>query len=106
MSARRINRAIRGPRSGMSLLEVVIAASVLAMLLAAVGNTVLHGNNAYKQGMGNALLESEARRLLDRIASEFVDVDRSSLNPNPLVPFPASTLNYARCQGWAGGAMP
>ncbi|HTF87281.1 MAG TPA: hypothetical protein VK843_02650 [Planctomycetota bacterium] len=105
MKARAIHTTVRGRRSGMTLVEVVITACVLAMLLGAVGNTVLHGNNAYKQGLSNAVLEGQTRRLLDRISSEFSDVDRSSLNPNPLAPFWASTVDYARCQGWAGGAM-
>lgn len=105
MKTRRNLRTVGGRRSGMSVLEVIIAATVLAMLLGAVGTTVLRGNTAYKQGLGNALLEGQARRLLDRIAAEFSDVDRSSLDPNPLLPFWASTVDYARCRGWAGGAM-
>lgn len=93
------------PRSGASLVEIVIAFCVMTMLLGAVGNTVLSGNNAYKQGVSSAVLEGQTRRLLERIASEFADADRSSLNPNPLTPFCTSTISYARCQGWAGGAM-
>ncbi len=95
----------RGTRSGSTMLEVLVAIGVLALLMGAVGNTVLHGGNAFKQGLGNAVLEGQARRLLDRISAEFSDVDRSSLAPNPVAPFWASTVNYARCQGWAGGAM-
>jgi hypothetical protein len=83
----------------------VIAAAVMIMLLGAVGNTVMTGNHAYEQGLSSAVIDGQARRMLERIAGEFADVDRSSLNPNPLSPFFASTLTYARCQGWAAGAM-
>jgi hypothetical protein len=92
-------------RRGSSLLEIVIAASVLLMLLGAVGNTVLTGGNAFKQGLSSAVLEGQARRMLERIAMEFSDVDRSSLAPNPLAPFGATSVQFARCQGFAAGAM-
>ncbi len=95
----------RSTRSGGTVIEVLVAVSVLALLMGAVGSTMLHGGDAYKQGLANAVLEGQARRLLDRIVAEFPDVDRSTLTPNPVAPFWASTVSYARCQGWAGGAM-
>lgn len=92
-------------RRGSTLLEIIIATAVMLLLLGAVGNTVLTGGNAYKQGLSTAVLESQGRRTLERIAVEFADVDRSSLAPNPLAPFGGSAVSYARCQGWAAGAI-
>ena len=98
------SNSARGQR-GSTLLEIVIATAVMLVLLGAVGETVLTGGNAFKQGLSAAMLEGQGRRMLERIAVEFSDVDRSSLVPNPLAPFGADSLTYARCQGWAAGAI-
>jgi hypothetical protein len=101
----KIIRKQQRSRRGSTLLEIVVATAVMILLLGAVGNTVLTGSNTFKQGLSAAMLEGQGRRMLERIASEFADVDRSSLAPNPLVPFGSAALSYARCQGWAAGAI-
>jgi hypothetical protein len=95
----------RSTRRGTTLVEILISMLILVILLDALGVTVLRSTGAYRQGMSSAVLEGQARRLLERIASEFADVDRTTLNPNPLAPFGTSTLSYRRCEGWAGGAI-
>lgn len=91
--------------AGFTLVELTIAFTVLAAVLGAIGATVLTGKATYDQGMSIATLEAQARRTLDRIASEFAGAQRSSLNPNPVPAFGSSTLDFRVCTGFAGGAQ-
>lgn len=87
------------------MVEMLVAAGVFALLLGAIANTVQHGNQAYRQGVANAVVEGQCRRMLERIAAEFGDVDRSSLNPNPTGLFWTAAIDYARANGFAAGAL-
>lgn len=96
---------LRRSRCGATLLEIVISALVMAVLIGAIGQAVMTGSSAYEQGMSSAQIEGQAQRLLERIASEFADVDRSTLTPSFTQPLSASTESFARCTGWNGAGM-
>lgn len=93
-------RDARRARRGSTLLEIVVSALILAMLVGAIGQAVMTGSAAYQQGMSSAQIEGQARRLLERIASEFADASRSTLAPASLKPLGASTVTFSRCSGW------
>jgi hypothetical protein len=55
------------------VIEVAIALAVLGLILGAVGMTVLRGNRAYGQGISNAAVEGQARRMLEQIRRAPID---------------------------------
>lgn len=93
-----------GTRAGLTLVEMLVAASVLGLMLGAIATTLHRGDAAYRAGVSAAVVDTDCRRMLDRLASEFRDADRSSLNPNPTSTFWTSTIDFARVSGVAAGA--
>ena len=91
-------------RRGHTLLEVAIAGLLLALLFGAVALAATRSNEAYQSGMSSAIVGSQAQRLLDRVASEFLDADRSSVSAT-VGTASLSTLDYARPTGLVAGAL-
>jgi hypothetical protein len=89
---------------GFTLLEVVIGATLMALLLAAIGMTVLQGGDAYETGAAIGAAEVKARRVLDRVASELAAAEADSLDPQPAGPLGSSSIAFRRATGIAGGA--
>jgi prepilin-type N-terminal cleavage/methylation domain-containing protein len=92
---------------GFTLVELMISFTVLAAMLSAVAATVLRGKATYDQGMTVGTLESQARRTLDRISTEFTGARWSGLAPNAnLIGINGSpTCNFVTCVGFAAGGM-
>jgi hypothetical protein len=90
---------------GLTMVEVLFTVLILAMLVGALGMTVQSGSGAYSQGVSTADVEAQARRMVERISRELLDADRSSLVLAPPAPFAATSVDYARCEGYAAGAM-
>lgn len=90
---------------GFTLVELVIAFTVLAFILGAIGMVSLAGRDAYRQGVQSATLESRARRALERVASELTAAVDSTLTPNPANPLGVSTIQFRTCTGYAAGAQ-
>jgi type II secretory pathway pseudopilin PulG len=87
------------------MIEMMISTVILAILLSAIGLTVLTGKQNFRQGVTEAVLESRARRALDRIVSELQGAQGSSITPNPLAPLGSSTLQFHVCTGYNGTAQ-
>jgi len=92
-------------RAGLTLIELLIAMMILAMLLATIGMTVMRGGGAFKQGVATSVVEAQARRGLDRITDLFSGGRAGSLAPNPVAPFGSSTLDFDKSAGFAGGVV-
>jgi len=92
-------------RTGLSLVELLIAMLILTMLLGAIGMTVMRGGGAFKHGVAASVVESQARRGIDRIADEFSGARLASLAPNPAAPWGASTLDFDESAGFAAGVV-
>jgi prepilin-type N-terminal cleavage/methylation domain-containing protein len=92
-----------GTRSGFSLVELMVAMLILAALLGAMGMTIMQGSGAFQQGVAANVVESQARRGLDRIAAEFLAAETASLTPAPTAPFGASSVDFDKVTGFAGG---
>ena len=104
MPALNRSRATRR-RAGASLIELLIATAILAILLGSIGMIVVRGNGVFQQSLTSNDLEAQARRIVDRILLELMDADRSSLVLTPPAPFGASTIDYARGEGVVGGVL-
>ena len=96
---------------GFTLVEMLIGATVLAMLVGSMGAVVLSSRGVYEQGLTSAALEARARRTVARIAHELTGAQSASLalTPPSAPPAPeppnASTIQFRTCTGFAAGAM-
>ncbi len=98
-----LNRSVRA-RAGFTLVETMIATTVLAIVLGAVGLTVLHGKENFRQGVSVAVLEARAQRILDRIVEELRYAGRNSLPIVPDLPSGSSSIEFRVCEGYDGAA--
>jgi type II secretory pathway pseudopilin PulG len=90
--------------AGFTLVETMIATTMLGLILGAIGLTVLHGKENFRQGVSVTVLEGRAQRLLDRIADELRYAGRNSLPVQPLAPSGSSALEFRVCTGYADSA--
>ncbi len=90
-------------RAGLTVVEVVIAMTVLALVLAMVGLATLSGQEAYKTGVNAAHLENMTRRTLDRIADELMEAGQGSIGMQALQPLGSAALTYRTNEGYAAG---
>lgn len=98
-----LNRSVRA-RAGFTLVETMIATTVLAIVLGAVGLTVLHGKENFRQGVSVAVLEARAQRILDRIVEELRYAGRNSLPIVPDLPSGSSSIEFRVCEGYDSAA--
>ena len=89
---------------GLTMVEVLIVALIVSMLIGAIGLTVRQGSGAYMQGVSSAEVEGSTRRLVERVARELIDVDRSTLVLAAPGPAPTS-VQYRRCEGFEDGEL-
>lgn len=96
----------RGVRRGFTLVEVCIGSTVLALFLGAIGAVMLSARGVYEQGLSSAALDAQARRTVQRVATELTGAVRGSLPvPLPEAPMGASAITFTTCTGFAGGGM-
>jgi type II secretory pathway pseudopilin PulG len=92
-------------RAAFTLIETLIACTVSAALLIAIGMTLQRSGDAFRAESVASDTDAQARRALERIAAEFMDARRTSLVLAPLPPLVPSSADYTRAQGFAGGAI-
>jgi len=94
-------------RSGFSMVELMVAMLILAALLGAVGLTIIQGSGAYQQGVAANVVESQARRGLDRIASAFIaaKLDPATFIPIAQSPLFTDSIQFEQGIGVVGGAL-
>lgn len=90
-------------KQGFTLLELMIAIAVLAILGALVFMMLKSMSDSYSTGSLHGGLNSETRDLLDRIAAETADAGITTLVP--AFPNGSTTLAFRRNTGYAGGAI-
>jgi prepilin-type N-terminal cleavage/methylation domain-containing protein len=92
-------------RSGFTLIEMMIA---VTLLLLVIGNVyMVLGDSSKAFGSQTTVFEAEtqARRTLDRIALAVVGADRSTLFQTPTAPASTPELNFTTSQGLQGGVI-
>lgn len=63
------------------MVELLIAAVIMTTVLGAIGATVLTGTRNYEEGVARADVDAQARRLVSRIAQEFMTASTGSCLP-------------------------
>lgn len=92
----------RRPNSGYSLIEVLIATSLTAVVLLSAAVVSRQGVGALQVTQSAADLEDRARRLSDRLSVELENT--TAINPQPNAPFSVSDFTFIRVEGVAGNA--
>jgi prepilin-type N-terminal cleavage/methylation domain-containing protein len=86
----------RTARSGFSLVEILIAIAILAVVLGLLSLVGRAGSNAFESGFTRAHLHAQLAATLDRVVAELRIAGKSTLAP-PNVPGTANdTLAYAQ----------
>jgi hypothetical protein len=67
------------------MVELLVAALIMTTVLGAIGVTVLAGTRNYEEGVARADVDSQARRLVSRVAQEFMTASAGSCNPGVAV---------------------
>jgi hypothetical protein len=92
------------------MVELLVAALIMTSVLGAIGVTVLAGTRSYEEGVARADVDAQARRLVSRIAEEFLTASRASLDDGNLVASGGMPddgeieYDYRQVLGGAGGA--
>ena len=91
------------------MVELLISALIMTSVLGAIGITVMAGSRSYEEGVARADVDGQARRLVSRIAEEFLTASRATLDDGA-PPWSGGTedegdveYRYRQVQGGAGG---
>jgi type II secretory pathway pseudopilin PulG len=87
------------------MVEMIIATTVLAIFLSALGLAAVRSSDAYEEGAAAAELNAGLNRALEVIVREFEDVVRSELDPQPLAPNGADSVDFRVATGYADDAI-
>ncbi len=101
-----LHAAIRKPRTGSTLIEMMIALGLLIGIMGSVLLVTQKGSDVYEQEVAENAIQAKAGRGLDKVLRELTGSGAASLNPtNPTSPFGTDTISFQRPVGWAGGAI-
>jgi type II secretory pathway pseudopilin PulG len=78
----------------MTLMEMVVAMAIAAVLLALTSGVITTSTDNYKEAIVLSRMESEVRIALDRVASMLQEASRESLMPNNLGFTPLSSIEF------------
>jgi len=92
-------------RGGFTLLETLIALTVVGLVLGNIVMVTRSTSEAYDEEMSKASLELQLDQTLDRIALALMAASASSLQPGVATPAFHSTLSYAQSLGVQDGAV-
>jgi len=81
---------------------MLISSAIMAVILGAIGLTVLRGKENFRQGVTTAVLDARGRRVLERIVTEMQGAEITSLTPNPTPPLGSSNLRFRSSAGYNG----
>ena len=90
-------------RAGFTLVEVLIALTLVGLLIANVSMVMQSGSRSFQLQSSLAELETQADRTLDRIALALMASSRESIDPSQQSPFHTSVLSYEQSLGVQNG---
>ncbi len=101
----RILASNRSRRAGWSLIEIMVAMGLMALVMASVFMTMESGQQAIRARSAETDAELRSWRALERIVDEVRAAARSSLAPAPSPPFSTSDITFQEALGFEGGAF-
>jgi prepilin-type N-terminal cleavage/methylation domain-containing protein len=101
----RSTKSIPRERAGFTLIEVLIAMTISAIVLGSAVTAAQRGVDAYRRSATNSALDAKVARALDRIKRELVGAGRDTLIPVPAAPFGSQVLEFQTEASWAGAAV-
>src|SRR5262245_45954578 len=87
-------------RSGFSIVELVIALAVIALIALNVSMVMKTGSSAYGAATLDALVRDQTAQTLDRIANAVMSSSVDALTPQAVAPMSASRLDYQTSLGF------
>jgi len=96
-------RSVRSSH-GFTILEMTVAASVFAVLVALVVSVLNSGMATWSNATIGAELQTKASRAMETIVAALAPAGQATLSPDPVPPSGASAFNFKRCTGFAAGA--
>jgi prepilin-type N-terminal cleavage/methylation domain-containing protein len=100
-----VTRPLRSARAGFTLLETLIALTVVGLVLGNIVMVTRSTSDAYDAEMSKASLELQLDQTLDRIALALMSASAASLQPGMANPAFHSTLSYAQSLGVQAGEV-
>lgn len=96
-------RALSCSRRGATMVETAVASVGAVMLVGLVATTMHRSNRVFEQTATVSEVDSVAQRAVERVAREFMDADRSTLNMTPTTG--PNAASFCRATGYAAGAL-
>lgn len=91
-------------RSGFTLVEALIVATVLGIVLYGVFGVLAASSNSYRHSTANLDMESRGSRLMERLVDALRRSGGTTLTSVPVNPLWTTTLDFQRSQGFEGVA--
>jgi prepilin-type N-terminal cleavage/methylation domain-containing protein len=100
-------RSLHGPRArrGFTLVEALIAATLLAVLLLAVAQTSSRASDAFEEGSAEHTLSTATHRAMERLARTLELADGTLLAGPVLTDFGADLVTFRVPADFVGGAV-
>ena len=93
-------------RAGFTLVELAIAAALVASLLGGIALATVNSSGAVTESISQGEVDKLTGRVLDRLIDEFESSIRTSLNPvGPLTTASSERIDYQRSMGWNGATV-
>jgi prepilin-type N-terminal cleavage/methylation domain-containing protein len=103
MSSAGGNDRAPGRNGGFTLLEMLIACSLVGLVVTNIVLAMNSSTKAYETGASCSQVEDQARRTLDRIALAVMGSSREGLAPGQEFPLDTSSLTYQLNLGYEDG---
>jgi len=91
--------------AGYTLIELLVAATVLALMLGAIALVGSANDRAYQTGITAAHLEAQTEVALDRIVRELRIAVIADFNPSPMPGTPDDSLEYSQAVDFVAGEV-
>lgn len=92
-------------RSGHTLVEVIIAVTLMAIFLGAVGLISMRTSDAFQEGSRAAALDTGLHRAVELIARELEDAGSDQIDPLPTAPLGTSSLDFKAVDSYVDGIV-
>jgi prepilin-type N-terminal cleavage/methylation domain-containing protein len=93
----------RRPRAGFTLLEMLIALGLVALVVTNIVLAMQGSTKAYETSSSRVEIEDQARRTLDKIALAVMGSSREGLAPGQQFPLDTHVLTYQLILGYEDG---